>query len=144
MLCNYAKRFIGKIFNATVNSVVNFGLFISSDETPIQGLIHISSLGNEYFIYNEKKNILIGDKSRKIYKVGDKIKVKLKSATPSEKKIDFVLVKKMKKNLNKDVVVGIHAVRILLKIRPYDVYEIYMVDKKLKKFLMICKEAEKK
>ena len=49
----------------------------------------------------------------------------------------------MKKNLNKDVVVGIHAVRILLKIRPYDVYEIYMADKKLKKFLMICKEAEK-
>ena len=93
LLCNYAKRFIGKIFNATVNSVVNFGLFISSDKTPIQGLIHISSLGNEYFIYNEKKNILIGDKSRKIYKVGDKIKVKLKSATPSEKKIDFVLVK---------------------------------------------------
>lgn len=94
LLCNYAKKFIGKIFNATVNSVVNFGLFISSEETPIQGLIHISSLGNEYFIYNEKKNILIGDKSRKIYKVGDKIKVKLKSATPSEKKIDFVLVKK--------------------------------------------------
>ena len=94
MLCNYAKRFIGKIFNATVNSVVNFGLFISSEKQPIQGLIHISSLGNEYFIYNEKKIILIGDKSNKIYKVGDKIKVKLKSATPSEKKIDFVLVKK--------------------------------------------------
>ena len=48
-----------KIFNATVNSVVNFGLFISSDETPIQGLIHISSLGNEYFIYNEKRTYLL-------------------------------------------------------------------------------------
>ena len=48
----------------------------------------------------------------------------------------------MKKNLNKDVVVGIHAVRILLKIRPYDVYEIYMVDKKLK-ILMICKKLKK-
>ena len=94
LLCNYAKKFIGKTFDATVNSIVNFGLFISTKEVPLQGLIHISSLGNEYFIYNEKKNILIGDKSRKIYKIGDKIQVKLQSALPSEKKIDFVLAKK--------------------------------------------------
>ena len=94
LLCNYAKQFIDKTFIATVNSIVNFGMFISVLEQPIQGLVHISTLGNEYFIYNEKKNILIGEKSRKIYKIGDKIKVKLHSAIPSEKKIDFVLVKK--------------------------------------------------
>ncbi|MDA9181178.1 ribonuclease R [Gammaproteobacteria bacterium] len=93
LLCNYATKFIGKKFDATVNSVVNFGLFIAVKEEPIQGLIHISSLGNEYFIHNEKKNILIGDKSKKVFKVGDKIKVKLQSAFPSEKKIDFVLAK---------------------------------------------------
>ncbi len=94
ILCNYATKFIGKKFNAFVNSVVNFGLFISIIEEPIQGLIHISSLGNEYFIYNEKKNILVGDKSKKTYTIGDKILVELKSAYPSEKKIDFILVKK--------------------------------------------------
>ena len=94
LLCNYAKKFIGKTFNATINSIVNFGLFISTREVPLQGLVHISCLGNEYFIHNEKKNILIGDKSRKIYKIGDKIKVKLQSVLPSEKKIDFVLAKK--------------------------------------------------
>jgi len=94
LLCHYAKKFIGKKFNALVNSVVNFGLFISIKEQPIQGLVHISSLGNEYFIHNEKKNFLYGDKSKKIYKVGDKIKVKLISALPSERKIDFALVKK--------------------------------------------------
>ena len=93
LLCSYATKFIGKTFDATVNSVVNFGLFIAVKEEPIQGLIHISSLGNEYFIHNEKKNILIGDKSKKVFKVGDKIKVKLQSAFPSEKKIDFVLAK---------------------------------------------------
>ena len=91
------QKFIGKKFNALVNSVVNFGLFISIKEQPIQGLVHISSLGNEYFIYNEKKNYLYGDKSNKIYKVGDKIKVKLISALPSERKIDFSLVNIMKK-----------------------------------------------
>ena len=48
---------------------------------------------NINFIHNEKKNILIGDKSKKVFKVGDKIKVKLQSAFPSERKIDFVLVK---------------------------------------------------
>jgi ribonuclease R len=94
LLCHYATKFIGKNFNATVNSVVSFGLFISIKEEPIQGLVHISSLGNEYFIHNEKKNILVGDKSRKIFKVGDKIKVKLQRSYPSERKIDFVLSKK--------------------------------------------------
>jgi len=93
LLCNYAQKFIGKSFNATVNSVVSFGLFIAVKEEPIQGLIHISSLGKEYFIHNQKKNILIGDKSKKVFKVGDKIQVKLQNAFPSEKKIDFVLVK---------------------------------------------------
>ena len=93
LLCNYAKNFIGQKFTAYINSVVNFGLFISIKEEPIQGLVHISSLGQEYFIYNERKNILVGDKSRKVYKVGDTIKVKLTSAYPLEKKIDFVLIK---------------------------------------------------
>lgn len=94
LLCHYATKFIGKNFSATVNSIVSFGLFISVEEEPIQGLIHISSLGKEYFIHNEKKNILIGDKSRKIFKVGDKIKVKLQRSYPSDRKIDFVLSKK--------------------------------------------------
>ena len=94
LLCNYAEKFVGKKFNATINTVVNFGLFIAVDNEPIQGLIHISSLGNEYFIHKEKKNILIGEKSKKVYKVGDKINVKLVSAFPSEKKIDFILANK--------------------------------------------------
>ena len=93
LLCHYAKKFIGKKFDALINSVVSFGLFISINEHPIQGLVHISSLGNEYFIYNEKKNYIHGEKSRKTYKIGDKIKVKLISVLPSEKKIDFVLIK---------------------------------------------------
>ena len=66
---------------------------MSCKEEPIQGLVHISSLGNEYFFHDEIKNILIGEKSRKVYRVGDKINVKLCSAYPSERKIDFQLVK---------------------------------------------------
>ena len=49
----------------------------------------------------------------------------------------------MKKNTDKDIIVGIHAVRILLKIRPFDVYEIYSSDRKSKKFSKIFHEAEK-
>jgi len=52
LLCNYAKKFVGDVFNGKVNSIVSFGMFISIEEQPIQGLIHISNLGNEYFIYN--------------------------------------------------------------------------------------------
>ena len=93
LLCNYAKKFIGRKFTASIESIVNFGMFVSCKEEPIQGLVHISSLGSEYFFHDEIKNILIGEKSRKVYRVGDKINVKLYSAYPSERKIDFQLVK---------------------------------------------------
>jgi len=96
LLCHYAKKFIGKKFNASVESIVNFGMFISCNEEPIQGLVHISSLGNEYFFHDDKKNMLIGEKSGKKYRVGDKIKVKLSSAYPSERKIDFQILKERK------------------------------------------------
>ena len=93
LLCNYAKKFVGRKFTASIESIVSFGMFVTCKEEPIQGLVHISSLGNEYFFHDEIKNILIGEKSKKIYRVGDKINVKLYSAYPSERKIDFQLVK---------------------------------------------------
>ncbi len=50
----------------------------------------------------------------------------------------------MKNNTARDKIVGIHAVRILLKVRPFDIYEIYLSDKKSKKFSQIINEAKKK
>ena len=69
------QKIYRKKFNALVNSVVNFGLFISIKEQPIQGLVHISSLGNEYFIYNEKKIIYMEINQIKFIKLAIKLKL---------------------------------------------------------------------
>ncbi len=94
LLCYFAKQFEGNKYKAVVNSVVNFGLFISVVDAPIQGLIHISSLGKDYFIHDEEKNILIGYNTKKVYKVGDILDVKLVKVMPEERKIDFTVLKR--------------------------------------------------
>ncbi len=93
LLCYFSKQFEGNKYKAIVNSVVNFGLFISVIDAPLQGLIHISVLGKDYFIYDEEKNILIGYNTKKVYKVGDILDVKLTKVIPKERKIDFTILK---------------------------------------------------
>ena len=93
LICHIAKNLEGKIFDAIVVSVVNFGLFINTIENGISGLIHISTLGNEYFIHDERNNLLIGEKTGTKFKIGTALKVKLIKSLPNEKKIDFTIVK---------------------------------------------------
>ena len=62
-------------------------------ENGISGLIHISTLGNEYFIHDERNNLLIGEKTGTKFKIGTALKVKLIKSLPNEKKIDFTIVK---------------------------------------------------
>ena len=77
---------------------------MSCKEEPIQGLVHISSLGNEYFFHDEIKNILIGEKSRKVYRVGDKIAKKIINNKQNCFKFSFINISKKTYIMNKDVI----------------------------------------
>ena len=70
---------IGNVYDGIVSSVTNFGIFVELEST-VEGLIRFENLGDEYFIYNESNRTLIGEKSNKIYKIGDKIKLKEKGS----------------------------------------------------------------
>lgn len=88
----YMSKFIGEVYEARVSSVTNFGMFVKLDNT-IEGLVPFEKMpNNDYYIYDEKKHILIGRRTGKTYKVGDKIKVKLIKSDVKSKQLDFSIV----------------------------------------------------
>jgi ribonuclease R len=90
--CDYMQDHVGEVFNGTISSVVNFGFFVRLDDLFIDGLVHVSSLENDYYIFDGSRNRLIGENSRFVYRLGDKVQVKVDNVNPEERKIDFSLV----------------------------------------------------
>ena len=84
----YMESRIGNEYIGIISSVTSFGLYVELENT-IEGLIRFEDLGDEYFIYDENKKQLIGERTNKVYKIGDKIKIKVKSASKLLRQIDF-------------------------------------------------------
>ena len=82
---------VGDTFTGVISTVTNFGLFVRLQELHIEGLIHISSLGQDYYQYDEKRLRLVGENSGVKYHVGDLLSVKVAAVNLDEKKIDLVL-----------------------------------------------------
>ena len=88
----YMKNYIDKEFEAVVSSVTSFGMFVKLENT-VEGLIPFSNMPNDdYYEYDENRKILFGKRNGKIFKIGDKVKVKLVRCDVREKQIDFLLV----------------------------------------------------
>ena len=79
---------IGEEYEGIVSSVTNFGIFVELDNT-VEGLIRYEKLGDEYFIYNEEKRQAIGERTGKVYQIGDKVKIRVANASKLMRQIDF-------------------------------------------------------
>lgn len=80
---------IGEEYEGIVSSVTNFGIFVELDNT-VEGLVKFENLGeNEYFIYDDEKKHLIGEKTGKTYKIGDKVRVRVIDANKETRKVAF-------------------------------------------------------
>ncbi|MDF7667251.1 ribonuclease R [Orbaceae bacterium ESL0727] len=90
--CDYMRDHVGELFNGTIVSVANFGFFVRLDDLFIDGLVHVSSLENDYYIFDAAHNRLVGENSRFTYRLGDKVQVRVENVNPDERKIDFALV----------------------------------------------------
>ncbi len=87
----YMENKIGEEYEGIVSSVTQFGMFVELPNT-VEGLIRFEDLGNEYFIYDENRKRLIGEKTNTTYQIGDKVKIKVKSASKMLRQIDFEIV----------------------------------------------------
>ena len=91
-MAEYMEERIGEEYDAIISSITSFGVFAELENT-IEGLIRFENLGDEYFIYDEERKIIIGEITNKIYKIGDKIRIRVIRASKELKEIDFELVK---------------------------------------------------
>lgn len=87
----YMKAHEGEIFEGIIANVTSFGMFIELDNT-IEGLVRMSSMEDDYYNYDEAHYCLVGERTRKIYRIGDTVKVILAKADISARKIEFILV----------------------------------------------------
>jgi ribonuclease R len=87
----YMAQFIGEEFSGVISGVTAFGLFVEL-ENGIEGLVHVSSMDDDYYRYLEDQYALIGERTKKTYRLGDETKVILVKVNPEERNIDFELV----------------------------------------------------
>jgi len=86
----YMENKIGEIYEGIVSSVTSFGMFVELDNT-VEGLVRFEDMGDDYFIYDEDRKRLIGEKSNIIYKIGDKVKVQVIKASKILRQVDFAM-----------------------------------------------------
>ena len=91
-MAEYMEGRVGEEYEGIVSSIAQFGMFVELENT-VEGLIRFEDLGDEYFIYDEERKRLIGEITKTEYKIGDKVKIRVKRASKILREIDFELVK---------------------------------------------------
>ncbi len=86
----YMSKRIGEVYTGIISSVTSFGLFVALQNT-VEGLVHISNIPDDYYVYDEKLHCLIGEKLKKIYRLGDAIKIKVIKTDIESRTIDFAI-----------------------------------------------------
>lgn len=82
---------IGNIYDGIISSITSFGMFVELENT-VEGLIRFENMGREYFIYDELRKTLIGERTNRVFKIGDKVKIRVIEANKALRKIAFELV----------------------------------------------------
>ena len=90
--CEYMQDHVGSEFSGVISSVTGFGLFVRLDDLFIDGLVHISTLENDYYQFDAAKQRLIGENSGMQYRLGDKVRIKVEAVHLENKMVDFSLM----------------------------------------------------
>ncbi|MDM4767377.1 ribonuclease R [Pelomonas sp. SE-A7] len=91
--CRYMREHLGEEFSGTVSAVASFGLFVQLDQLYVEGLIHITELGGEYYRFDEVRQELRGERTGIRYATGARVQVQVSRVDLDGRKIDFRLVR---------------------------------------------------
>ena len=89
--CYFMRDRVGEVYMGTISAVVQFGIFVTLDEVFIDGLVHISELGRDYFHYDQARHTIIGERGGRVFRHADRIEVKVARVDLETSRIDFVL-----------------------------------------------------
>ena len=87
--CEYMQDKLGQVFRGKISAVTGFGLFVELDDIYVEGLVHITSLKNDYYAFDAVKHRLVGERGGHVYRLGDKMSVLVARVDLDERKIDF-------------------------------------------------------
>ena len=87
-MAEYMQGHIGEEYDGVISSITSFGVFVELENT-VEGMIRFDKLGNEYFIYDEDRKTLLGEKTKTMYHIGDKIRIRVIRADKNLRQIDF-------------------------------------------------------
>ena len=88
----FMQRHVGSDFGGTISGVTAFGFFVLLDDYFVDGLVHVSSLDDDYYLFVEEQHALVGERTRRRFRTGDRVRVKVARVDIEERKIDFQLI----------------------------------------------------
>ena len=89
--CHFMQDKVGEDFDGTISGVTSFGLFVTLDGLNIDGLVHITELGRDYFHYDAARHALVGERGGRIFQLAGRIRVRVARVDMEQTKIDFTL-----------------------------------------------------
>ena len=104
-MAEFMKDKVGEEFVGVISSITNFGMFVELENT-VEGLVHVSSLTDDYYHYDERSMALLGERTAKMYRIGDEVKVKVVGVNLEEHTIDFEIAGIVKSNRPRKPVQG--------------------------------------
>jgi ribonuclease R len=88
----FLQNRLGEVFWGVISGILSFGFFVRLEKLMAEGMIRLSSLDDDYYIFDERKYRLVGRHSQRVFQIGDRIKVQLVKVDKEKKEIDFYLV----------------------------------------------------
>jgi ribonuclease R len=88
----YMSKRLGKSFTGVISGMTEWGMYVEELETKCEGLVRVRDMTDDFYVFNEKKLELVGQKKKKRYRLGDKVKIKVKAVDLERKTIDYVLI----------------------------------------------------
>ena len=89
--CYFMQDKVNECFDGTISSVTGFGIFVALDGVYVEGLVHVSELGTDYFHFDAAKHQILGERTGKSFRLGDRVRVKIARVDLETTRIDFVL-----------------------------------------------------
>ena len=93
--CHYMQQHLGAEFVGTISAVAEFGLFVTLKDLYVDGMVHVSQLGDDFFVFDQSSQSLVGQNRGQTFSLGDEVRIKVAGVNLEERKIDFELIQQL-------------------------------------------------
>ncbi|WP_171304970.1 ribonuclease R [Acinetobacter sp. AM] len=93
--CHYMQQHLGDEFVGVISAVAEFGLFVTLKDLYVDGMVHVSKLGDDFFVFDQVSQSLVGQNRGQTFGLGDEVKIKVAAVNLEERKIDFELIQQL-------------------------------------------------